>query len=123
MRGFAKMRNLDVWYAHMDLTEEFVRVSRTAPSKVARKAQKNLDKARTRDSMQAMQKFTEVVDGRRRIISAPPLIMPLDDLAEKWGVPAMSCRTRCARFFGATAEPFRPIVAICSPSSNISTWR
>ena len=86
MRGFAKMRNLDVWYAHMDLTEEFVRVSRTAPSKVARKAQKNLDKARTRDSIQAMQKFTEVVDGRRRIISAPPLIMPLDDLAEKWGV-------------------------------------
>ncbi len=37
--------------------------------------------------MQAMEKFTELVDGRRRIISAPPLIIPLNDLAEKWGVP------------------------------------
>ena len=87
MRGFATMRNLDVWYAHMNLTEEFARVSKKAPSKVARKAQKNLDKARTRDSMQAMEKFTEVVDGRRRISSAPPLIVPMNDLAQQWGVP------------------------------------
>jgi uncharacterized protein (DUF2252 family) len=86
MRGFAAMRNLDVWYAHMNLTEEFARVSKNAPSKVARKAQKNLDKARTRDSMQAMEKFTEVVDGRRRISGAPPLIVPLNDLAQQWGV-------------------------------------
>ena len=86
-RQFATMRNLDVWYAHLDLTQEFARLSKSKAQKLLPKAQKNLDKARTRDSMQAMEKFTELVDGRRRIISAPPLIIPLNDLAEKWGVP------------------------------------
>ena len=86
-RQFATMGNLDVWYAHLDLTQEFARLSKSKAQKLLPKAQKNLDKARTRDSMQAVEKFTELVDGRRRIISAPPLIIPLNDLAEKWGVP------------------------------------
>jgi uncharacterized protein (DUF2252 family) len=37
-------------------------------------------KARTKDSMQAYEKLTQVVDGRPRIISDPPLIVPLDEL-------------------------------------------
>ena len=37
-------------------------------------------KARTRDSMQALDKLTHVVDGDRRIISDPPLIQPIDEL-------------------------------------------
>ena len=39
-----------------------------------------LAKAHTRDSLQAIRKLTNVVDGRRRIISDPPLIIPLDEL-------------------------------------------
>ena len=39
-----------------------------------------LAKARTRDSMQALSKLTTVVDGRRRIISDPPLIVPVEEL-------------------------------------------
>ena len=38
-------------------------------------------KARTRDSMQALDKLTHVVDGERRIISDPPLIQPVEELA------------------------------------------
>ena len=37
-------------------------------------------KARTRDSMQALDKLTHVVDGKRRIISDPPLVQPIDEL-------------------------------------------
>ena len=39
-----------------------------------------LEKARTRDSLQAFGKLTEVVDGRLRIRAEPPLLVPLRDL-------------------------------------------
>jgi uncharacterized protein (DUF2252 family) len=41
---------------------------------------KGLAKARTRDSMQEVGKLTHMVDGRPRIISDPPLIVPIDEL-------------------------------------------
>ena len=39
-----------------------------------------MDKARTRDSMQALNKLTELVDGHRRIISDPPVLVPIEAL-------------------------------------------
>jgi uncharacterized protein (DUF2252 family) len=41
---------------------------------------KGLAKARTRDSMQELNKLTRTVDGRLRIISDPPLLIPIDEL-------------------------------------------
>ncbi len=41
---------------------------------------KGLAAARTRDSMQELGKLTHLVDGRPRIISDPPLIVPIDEL-------------------------------------------
>ena len=41
---------------------------------------KGLAKARTRDSMQELGKLTRMVDGRPRIISDPPLLVPIDEL-------------------------------------------
>jgi uncharacterized protein (DUF2252 family) len=41
-----------------------------------------LDKARGRDSVQALRKLTTMVDGRARLLSQPPLIVPLEEL---WG--------------------------------------
>ena len=43
-------------------------------------SEKQLAKARTRDSMSALSKLTEMVDGEPRIISDPPLIQPFRDL-------------------------------------------
>ena len=40
-------------------------------------------KARTRDSMQEVAKLTRIVDGRPRIISDPPLLVPIDELLPK----------------------------------------
>ena len=49
------------------------------------KARKNVDKmlrkAHTRDSLGALSKFAEIVDGRHRIVRQPPVIVPLRDLA------------------------------------------
>ena len=41
-----------------------------------------LAKARTKDSMKAFNKLTNVVDGEVRIVSDPPLIVPIAELAE-----------------------------------------
>ena len=43
-------------------------------------------KARTRDSLQALSKLCEVVDGSYRIVSQPPVIVPARDLAAIHGL-------------------------------------
>ena len=80
MTNAADARNLDVWYAHIGVSEMFEELSKVATSKVTKRAQLAADKARTRDSLQAFTKLTHVVDGKRRIIADPPLITPLADL-------------------------------------------
>jgi hypothetical protein len=44
------------------------------------KAQKMLGKAHTSDTMKAVGKLTTMVDGQRRIISQPPLIVPVEEI-------------------------------------------
>jgi uncharacterized protein (DUF2252 family) len=80
MREFAGMTNLDVWYASADinqLREQFAAQLRARQRKMM---DKGLAKARTRDSMQELAKLTRMVDGRPRIISEPPLLVPIDEL-------------------------------------------
>ena len=45
-----------------------------------KRAERTLDKARTKDSLAAFDKLTRLVDGERRIVSDPPLIVRADDL-------------------------------------------
>ena len=52
----------------------------------ARRAEKNLAKAHTRDSLQALSKLAELVDGQYRIVSQPPVIVPSRDLAATYGL-------------------------------------
>jgi uncharacterized protein (DUF2252 family) len=49
-------------------------------------ATKNLKKAHTRDSLHALGRFAEVVDGRYRIASQPPVVVPLRDLEGSFGL-------------------------------------
>jgi len=80
MRDFADMTNLEVWYAHADM--DLLRQQNPAQLKARqRKAvDKGLAKARTKDSMQAVDKLTHMVDGKPKIIADPPLIVPADQL-------------------------------------------
>jgi uncharacterized protein (DUF2252 family) len=80
MAEFAGMTNLAVWYTALDVAN-FVEQSKTFSSaKVRKRAEANLDKARTKDSLQAFAKLTHLVNGERRIISDPPLIEPIEDI-------------------------------------------
>jgi uncharacterized protein (DUF2252 family) len=80
MRDFAGMKNMDVWYAHLDVEQFMERFGPQFENRVVGRAEKNIAKARTRDSMSALAKLTERVDGRVRIIDQSPLIVPLREL-------------------------------------------
>jgi uncharacterized protein (DUF2252 family) len=80
MRDFAGRSNLEVWYAMADMATLRQQASqlKARQRKVADKA---LVKARTRDSMQEVAKLCRVEDGQLRIVSDPPLVVPIDELA------------------------------------------
>jgi uncharacterized protein (DUF2252 family) len=78
MRNFAKMSNLEVWYARADV--EQVKLGSQLGDRQRRAVEEGMAKARTRDSMQQLAKLTREVNGRPRIISDPPLLVPVDDL-------------------------------------------
>jgi uncharacterized protein (DUF2252 family) len=80
MRTFASMANLDVWYARLDVDETVEQFRSQIDAGHQKALDKNVAKARTRDNLQAFEKLTAIVDGERRIISDPPLIVPIDEL-------------------------------------------
>jgi uncharacterized protein (DUF2252 family) len=81
MRDFAAMPILNVWYAHLDVEDALAQLKSELPKKAVRQTKAQVAKARTRDSTQALAKLTTVKDGRRRIISDPPLVVPVEELA------------------------------------------
>jgi uncharacterized protein (DUF2252 family) len=86
MRTLAESRNLDVWYARLDV-ETIERNLRTQQAKrQAATVAKAAEKARTKDSMKAFAKLTQTVDGEPRIVSDPPLIVSAADLAQDAGI-------------------------------------
>ena len=83
MREFAGMDNLAVWYARLEIESLLAeRAARFRPAAVKR-TEKTLAKARTRDSMSAFSKLTEVVDGQAQIVDQSPLIVPIAQLAPR----------------------------------------
>ena len=113
MAAFADMGTMDIWYAHMDEgelrsavhgmvagagKEEMIGRAKGKRGKEAKKAakkeakaaekraEKSATKAHTRDSLQALSKLGELVDGQYRIVSQPPIVVPARDLAATYGL-------------------------------------
>jgi uncharacterized protein (DUF2252 family) len=80
MTAFARMRNLDVWYSHLSVEQAIAEFSAGVDPKRLKRAEANIEKSRTKDSMHAFEKLTHLVDGEPRIISDPPLIVPIAEL-------------------------------------------
>ena len=62
--------------------------SAKAAKRAEKTAEKAVAKAHTRDSLQALSKLGEVVDGQYRIVSQPPIVVPMRDLAATYGLSA-----------------------------------
>jgi uncharacterized protein (DUF2252 family) len=114
MSMFAQMGTMQIWYAHLDEDEVLAAVRSAAAAldkeskakgrakakrktdkgdaKLAEIAEKRIAKltkaARTRDSLHALSKLAEQVDGTYRIVSQPPIVVPARDLAGSYGMSA-----------------------------------
>jgi uncharacterized protein (DUF2252 family) len=78
MWRLAKMRTLEVWYYQVEADQVFEVLERA--SKQAKKsARKMVSKARTRTQAYTLEKLTGVVDGQRRFVNDPPLLVRLDE--------------------------------------------
>jgi uncharacterized protein (DUF2252 family) len=110
MAGFAGMRTMDLWYARLDedelqttMRQAARQVTKKRAAKQAAKGKKaakdandvgqmekrgmrTAQKAHTRDSLQALSKLGEMVDGRYRIVSMPPVVVPFRELHEMYGL-------------------------------------
>ena len=80
IRGFAAMSNLDLWYARIDVDEIAALAAQQGTPKQQRRFERNVAKARSKDSLKAFAKLTTIVDGEPRIASDPPLIVPIEEV-------------------------------------------
>ena len=114
MAGFAQMPTMDIWYAlpgrgraeerdpqhggrpHEGQgcqggeereagkkDEQQAKLAKLAEKRAAKTAAK----AHTRDSLQALSKLGELVDGPYRIVSQPPVVVPFRDWTATYGLP------------------------------------
>ncbi|MGB8022062.1 MAG: DUF2252 domain-containing protein [Candidatus Nanopelagicales bacterium] len=90
MRSFAEMRTLQVWYSRLDVTD-MGRLAESLPSEtVLARVERSIAGARRRTNLQAMAKLTTVVDGERRFIDDPPLLVRVEpDHAELLGLDSI----------------------------------
>lgn len=81
MRRLASMGTLDVWYERLD-----VEALQQYRSQVGRSQAKNIDKnvakAEAKNRLRAFNKLTREENGEIRIVSDPPLIVPIDEMFE-----------------------------------------
>jgi uncharacterized protein (DUF2252 family) len=81
MRQFAKMGNLAVWYASLDVERAMADLAPRIKSSDRRRTRAALDRARTRDNADALRKLTRTdAGGHARFVDDPPLIVPVDRL-------------------------------------------
>jgi uncharacterized protein (DUF2252 family) len=83
MREFAAMRNLDVWYARLDVEGLLADLAKVADPKRMKVARKNVAKAHKKNSLKAFDRLVHEVDGEPRIISDPPLLVPARELVSE----------------------------------------
>src|SRR5580698_4961681 len=72
MARFASQANLAVWYASADIEEMRKRLTPRLTARERANVRKGLTKARTKDSMQALDKLTRIVGGKPQIVADPP---------------------------------------------------
>ena len=106
MATFAGMRTMDIWYARLSEDELRTAIRRAVrqvekdksaakgkkaakdakePRELGKRGLKAAQKAHTRDSLQALSKLGELVDGRYRIVSMPPVVVPFRELPAIYG--------------------------------------
>ena len=80
MRTFAGMDPLEIWYSHADLDRLASLTDGALRARQRKNLARTIAKARTKDSMGALDRFATVRDGVPRLNAEPPLVVPVQDL-------------------------------------------
>jgi uncharacterized protein (DUF2252 family) len=83
MRRLAQMGNLESWYQELDADAIAARWATAVGGKQRKAFERSVAKAKAKDSERAFSKLVEEVDGKLRILSNPPLIVPIEELADE----------------------------------------
>jgi hypothetical protein len=83
MKSFAAMRDIDAWHVRLDVAEMLKRWSKEVTAKELRQVDRAVESRHTKDNVHALSKLTYLVDGEHRIISDPPLIVPIEDVCRR----------------------------------------
>ena len=83
MRKFANMGNMDVWYAHFDVDSSSDLLESNLSKSARKQVNKMLSKSKAKNSVRAISKLTEVVDGELRVVSDPPIVVSFRDLMQE----------------------------------------
>lgn len=108
MRGFAGMGNLQVWYTRFEADELQQQFAPMMGGEDVVRWERARARARAHDTLQAFDRLTRVIGGRRLIAPDPPLLMPLRDLLD--GDARASLEKDIARLverYGHTLQPDR----------------
>ena len=79
MQEMAEARAIDVWYAHLDV-ETIQQESRSLRATDAKRFARDLSRAVAKDDLRALSRLTYHVDGKPRLRSDPPLLVPVEEL-------------------------------------------
>ena len=93
MRDLAGLSNLDVWYRRLDVSQIRDAFAPTLSKQERKTLDRNVAKAQRKNRMRAFSKLTHRVDGELRIISDPPVLVPLEELFS--GERGTARRQRC----------------------------
>ena len=104
---FAAGTNLDVWYARVDIEELRPQLTAELDPTTNKQADKLVVKARARDSLDALSKLTRVVDGVPRIVSRPPLLVPIHELVASERAPLLASLTGAFQAYRDSLQPDR----------------
>jgi uncharacterized protein (DUF2252 family) len=80
MRRFATMRNLELWYARLDVARILSHVGDRVTAEERRAFERRVAGARAKDHLRAMSKLAQRIDGEPRIVSRPPRIVPVEEV-------------------------------------------
>jgi uncharacterized protein (DUF2252 family) len=80
MRRFATMRNLELWYARLDVARILSHVGDRVTAEERKAFKRRVAGARAKDHLRAMSKLAQRVEGEPRIVSRAPRIVPVEEL-------------------------------------------
>jgi uncharacterized protein (DUF2252 family) len=75
MQQLASLGHLEVWYARVSVDDVMPLIT---SSKTLRQSEKVINKARRRTSLASLDKLTGMIDGQRRIIEQPPVVVRVE---------------------------------------------